>query len=253
MPDNTSTSKTLASFSEMLARAAGALVGLSALAYFVGYEIESNYLSQVGARWALGMFSTSELVQKGLVIIIPAGLTLFLSIVQLFETDGAARKLGKIDITLNIISVMLLIGAFVSSKYFENPKFDYTLSLLAGMLFAAAAGFTLGELIGRLDESKRIWDDYHFYLIFCFYFSAGIMAPHLMGKSSAKLDIDPSTTALPLVAVDGEEAGKWRLMRIIGDKYFLVVMVENPSSRKFRLVPISSSLAITGAIRNEHK
>ena len=54
MSDSQSTLKTLSGLSDTLARVAGLLVGLSGLAYFVGYRIESYYLSQAGASWVLG-------------------------------------------------------------------------------------------------------------------------------------------------------------------------------------------------------
>lgn len=251
MSDNKSTLKTLSGLADALARVAGVLVGLSALAYFVGYQIESNYLSQAGASWVLGLLSTSDLVREGQAVILTVGITLFIAIMNLFEKDSSPEKLRRKDLLLSGVSLALLAIAYFTSKYWGNHKIDYLLSISAGALMAAAAGFTIGELIAHLDESMNNWSGYHLYLLLFFYFSAIAMAPHFIGTNRAKLDLEPSISSLPAATISGEAAGKWRLMRTVGDNYLLVSLFENPASREFRLVPISPSVVIASNRKNQ--
>ena len=251
MSDSTSMLKTISGLADTLARVAGVLVGLSALAYYVGYRIESNYLSEAGASWVLGLLSTSELVREGQVVILAVGVTLFISVINLFEKDGSAEKLRHNDVVLSVISMALLAAAYFSSMYWGNHKLESMLSILAGTLMAAAAGFTIGELIGRLDESGRSWSGYHLYLLWFFYFSAIAMAPYFIGTNRAKLDLEPKVSSLPVATISGEGVGKWHLMRTIGDNYLLVTLVEKPASREFRLVPISPIVVIASNKKNE--
>ena len=77
MSNNASTLKTLSDLTNILARVGGVLVGLSAIAYYVGYKIESHYLSQAGASWAISLLSFSELVREGQYVIVVIGIGLF--------------------------------------------------------------------------------------------------------------------------------------------------------------------------------
>lgn len=245
------TLKTISGLTGVLARAGGALVGLSALAYFVGYKIQNAYLSQAGANWAINLFSASELVREGQGVILIIGITLFISVVYLFGKEGTAEKLRRIDIVLSGISIALLVTAYITSTYWGNHKTDYSLSILAGIFMAAAAGFTIGELIARLDESESKWNRYHLTLLMFFYVSAIAMAPYFMGSNKAKLDLEPTLSSLPIVKIAGEDSGKWHLVRAIGDNYLLVALTEASAQREFRLIPISSDVVVSSTGKNE--
>ena len=245
MSDSQSTLKTLSGLSDTLARVVGLLVGLSGLAYFVGYRIESHYLSQAGASWVLGHLSTSEIIREGQVVILAVGFTLFLSIINIFERNTSSEKLKQKDLIFSCISFALLGAAYLTSKYWDNYALDYGLSILAGIIWAAAAGFTIGELIVCLNESKRNWNEYHLKLLFFAYISAIASAPYFIGSNKANLDLEPKVSTLPVVTITGEEAGKWHLMRTVGDNYLLVTLVEKPAAREFRLVPISPTVVIS--------
>lgn len=250
MSDSQSTLKTISGLSDTIARAAGLLVGLSGLAYFVGYRIESNYLSQAGASWVLGLLSTSEIIREGQIVILAVGFTLFLSIINIFERNTSPEKLKQKDLIFGCISILLLGAAYLTSKFWDNYALDYGLSILAGIIMAAAAGFTIGELIMRLNESKRNWNEYHLRLLLFVYISAIAMAPYFIGSNRASLDLEPYASLLPVVTITGEEDGKWRLMRTVGDNYLLVTLAENAVARKFRLIPISPAVVISSARKN---
>ena len=251
MPDSKLTVKTLSGLSDTLARVGGLLISLSGLAYLVGYRIEGYYLSQAGASWVLGLLSTSEIIREGQVVIVPIGFTLFLSILNIFEKNIPSEKLKRIDLTLGIISLSFLGAAYLTSMYWDNYALDYGLSILAGIIMAAAAGFTIGELIVRLNESKNNWNGYHLKLLWFVYVSAIAFAPYFIGSNKANLDLDPKVSTLPAVSITGEAISKWHLMRTIGNNYLLVTLVEKPASREFRVVPIGSTIVIPSTSKNE--
>lgn len=248
MSDSQSTLKTLSGLSDTLARVAGVLVGLSGLAYFVGYRIESHYLAQAGASWVLGLLSTSEIIRKGQGVILVVGLTLFFSIINIFETNASSEKLKQKDLIFGGICLILLGAAYLTSKYSDNYTLGYWLAILAGIIMAAGAGFTIGELIVSLNESKRNWNEYHLKLLFFVYMSATVVAPILIGSNKANLDLERNVSLLPVVTITGEEGSKWRLLRTVGDNYLLVTLPEKEAVREFRLVPISPTVVISSTL-----
>lgn len=246
--------KSISGLADSIARGAGVLVGLSALGYYVGYRIQSHYFSEAGARWVLDMLSPTVLVREGQVVIIVVGTTAFLSLMHLFSNDGSADKLKRKDLILSVIAIVLLGAAFISGKVWSNNKLDYVLSIVAGGLMAAAAGFTVGELVGRLDESESKWSGYHLYLLWFFYISAIAMAPYYIGMNRAKFDLDPTLSTLPFVTVTNDKTGQWRLMRAVGENYLLVKLNDDRYSREFRLVIASSAVVSSDQPRpNEFK
>lgn len=241
---NTSVTKGISSIAELLGKLAGLLVGLSALAYFVGYRIESYYFSEAGASWALGLLSPSELIQDGQGVIFAVGISFFVSVMGLMDRETTSEKLRRKDLWLSLIAIVLLIAAYATSKYWGYHKLDYSLSVVAGLVSALAAGFTIGELVARLDESGHKWEGYHVKLILFFYFSALATAPYYIGTNKAKLDLEPGATWLPVAIIPGEANETWRVMRTVGDKYLLVNLSEDPGLRKFRLAEVSSGVVV---------
>lgn len=244
MADSDSKIKLISGLAEILTKAAGALVGLSAIGYSIGYGIEKHYFHEAGASWVLGLLSSAEFIREGQVVMFTVGITFFLSVINLFDKESSAEKLKRKDVFLSIIAMIFLFAAFISNKYFDNIKLDYGLSVIAGVLMAAAAGFTVGELVARLGESEKKWGEYHLYLLLFFYFSAIAMAPYFIGVNRAKSDLDPKFSTLPVVSVSGEEARQWRLIRTVGENYLLVNLADKKSQREFRVVPVSASVVL---------
>lgn len=191
--------------------------------------------------------SPAEFIREGHVVMFAVGITFYLSVLHLFEADGSAEKLKRKDVWLSGIAILLLFAAFISNKYFDNIKLNYQLSVLAGVLMAAAAGFTVGELVGRFGEAEiKKWGEYHLLLLLFFYSSAIAMAPYYIGVNQAKSDLDPNVSTFPSVSVSGEENRQWRLMRTVGENYLLVTLTDKKSQREFRVVPVSVSVVVHG-------
>lgn len=244
MSNSDATKKSVSNIAELLGRLAGALIGLSAIAYFVGYRIESHYLSEAGASWALGLLSPSELIQEGQGVIVAITIFAVSSVMALMNDETTADRLRRKDLILTAIAVMLIIASVITSKYLGNRSLDYGLALVAGLVWASAAGFTVGELIARLNASNHSWEGYHVNLLFFAYISALATAPYFIGANRAKLDFDPSTTSLPLATVGGTTQEEWRVVRTIGENYLLVALSEDPTRRKFRIEEITSGVVV---------
>jgi len=244
MTDGTSTVKSVSSLMETIAKATSVIVSLSTIGYLVGYKIEINYLNEAGATWVLDLLSPAEFIREGHVVMLAIGVTFFHSILHLFENEGTAEKLRQKDIWLSAIAMLMLCAAYVTNNFFNNIKLDYVLSIFSGTLMAAAAGFTIGELVGRLNDSSQKWGQHHLYLLLFFYISAIVMAPYYIGTNQAKSDLDPNNSLLPIVSISGESTEKWRLIRTVGESYLLVSLSDKRSQRKFRMVPISPSVVV---------
>lgn len=237
------TKKSVLNLVDVIGRLAGILVGLSAIAYFVGYRIQNHYLTEAGAKWALGLLSPAEFIQEGQGVIIPIIFFAVSSVMALMNGETTADKLNRNDRIFSGIAIVLMLASFITSRCLDNRSLDYNLALIAGLTVSIAAGYTIGELIARLNLSEQNWHVNHLSLILFFYISAIFVGPYFIGTNRAKLDFYPATSALSFVTITNSEE-EWRLVRTIGDKYLLVILSDEADKRKFRVVEAASDSII---------
>lgn len=249
MSDSIEVTKNVSVVANLIVKMAGAVVALSALAYYVGYKIETAYFSTAGASWVIGLMTPTELTQAGQSVIILVGSSLFSSLILLMSKSITAKNFRRLDIVLQITAVIFLLAVVISSKYWGNQRISYTLSFAAGILFALGAGFTIGELVARLGEKGLTWSGYHLKLIFFVYMSALIVTPQILGNSKANLDFSSEATSLPIAKISGELPGDWRLVRIVGGKYLLVSLSTDPALRRFKLVEITTNISVDSGFK----
>lgn len=243
------TIKSVLNVIDVVGKLAGVLVGLSAIAYFVGYKIQNHYLTEAGANWAIGLLSSAEFIQEGQAIIVVITLIAISSAIALMSNSTTADKLRKCELVLIFIAFIIMISSVIVGKLCDNRNFEYGLALAGGSIFSAAAGCTLGELIARLNHSNQKWQASHLNLVLFIYIWVIFLAPYFIGTHRAKLEFDPQTSTLSFaVILDTKE--EWRLVRTIGDKYLLAMLSVDGAKRKFRIVDATSDIVIKSNSKN---
>lgn len=221
----------------LMAKFSASFTAISIIGYFIGYKLDSRYLSYIDAQWAIELLSFSELLRASSTIFITLLLGFLSSISIPVETNNRTEYLRKVERVLGIIAVLLL---FLSAYFSHYEKI--TLALLSDqvaiLFFIYACAFTMGELVGNLEESGLRWNTYHTSTIIYLLSTLFIVIPSI-SINQAKIDMNISETKLKKVCLDTSCKGEWHLVRSIGDNFLIVNLKASKRYNEFRLIPIT--------------
>ncbi|AUQ25575.1 hypothetical protein [Dickeya zeae] len=235
IPDTESTLRATSSVLGLLSQIAGFTVGFTGLAYIIGWRETSAYYFQLGAPWATSLLTPAQVMQTSISLITIISTFAFISVVSLITKDVSTKGLRR----WSIFSLTLALVAYGLSLVLEKHVSAFatnTLVGVSGLLWAVAAGTTVGELIACLALRELQWGGYEVYLLNFIVLYGFSQAPSLMGESKARLVGDTVSTSLPSISLAGTVSGSWRLVGPCGDKFLLISLASERQGRSFKLV-----------------
>lgn len=238
-PEREQTLKSASAVYSLLRHIAGAVVGLSALAYLAGWREASAYYSKLGAPWVLSILSTAQIMQQSIELISVVAIFSFLSVLKLLNKASSADSFRHWSIYM-MGGATLLYGGGLALKQWLGPGAAYVCSILAGIMWAISAGLTVGELIGRLTETNLRWESRHLWLVYFAVWCGLFVAPDYMGRAQAEIDSNPKLSKLPVVNSSVlPSAGQWRLVSTFSGQALLSQLAEKKEDRRFRIIAIT--------------
>jgi len=203
-----------------LPKIAGAVVGITTLAYAVGLAESFGFFFRLGAPWAVALLTPTQVMQAGSIpalliagVSIPVAVNYFIGAVQ-------RRTLLRVAASICLISTVLMAITLISGSWFSGGIIQYC---FLGACFSLAVcvgvmtGITIGKyLLGKLHPDWNL-------LSITFASSLSLLAiPFVVGSASANLQADSGSAGFPNVSTrDGKDLD-WRLAGAVGDHLLLV-------------------------------
>lgn len=232
---------------ELLPKAVNAIVALSALGYFVGWQEAQAYYKAIGADWAATLMPSLTLLQHSANTIATIAFSTFFSLVLLGAGKISMRKLSWVAVSLALISSVCL-SASQGVFGLLPSQLAYWCALAGAAFYAVSAGSTLAEIYGSSRVSQGTASSGLFRLVYWAVLPGIFWSPHSLGTAQALRDMDVTLSPLPIVSLDSTQgAGAWRLVQILQDKALLVKLDGKELNRQFRVVEAKDirSIAVT--------
>jgi drug/metabolite transporter (DMT)-like permease len=234
---------------ELLPRAMAAILSLSALGYFIGWQEANAYYRALGAAWATDTVPPLELLQLSASTIVAIALATFFSLVLLLDEKVSLRKLGWLCAAfLGIAGICLSSSQGLFGD--PSPSNAHALAAAGSVLFAVSAGATLSQLIGYVRQSNQKISSGHLWLVYWFVLPGLFWAPDRLGQARALRDSEPSSSSLPVVEIQGSsKPGEWRLVQLVEDKALLMTFADEGPKRLFKFVEAKDVKAFSSTLR----
>ena len=224
-----------------LARLAGVIAGLSAVAYYIGWREERAYYENLGCQWFLQLVPTTSLVQVAIPAIFSTAIFAFLAFESLVQGRATSRGLSR---WFNWLALIGLIAPLLPLERVLGAKLMGLISVAAAALLSAAAGVLIGLLVARLAESQQQWKAEHLNLLYLLVFLGLWTIPENHGSERATQDGDPVTSRLSVASVRDDPGDEWRLVAALEKQLLLVQLTPRSQDRRFRLVDSADVLGI---------
>lgn len=242
IPDTETTLRATNNTLGLLSKMASLIVGLTFLAYIIGWGYSSAYYDSLGAKWATSMLIPKQIIQSSVFIIFIIAMTVFYSVLGLVLKMLNGKKLRNHSFFWAILSILSCFIPLMLQNY-VNAIFLATVTMFGGYFLVIAVGFFIGELISSHAEYNNQWGSNEVYLVCMIIIWGVVWAPNLIGKANATID-ENSNYSFPKVRLQENEIDSWRLIGPCGDKLLLISYGKDRQERKFRLVNAESLIEI---------
>jgi hypothetical protein len=223
----------------LMPKIAGFVVGLSGLAFIVGWLEASAFYQEFGAEWVLPLLSSTQIIRTSVSLISLIALSTLLSVYGLTQGIASEKGIRRWGFTFGGLAISALIASFAAEGSL-SPSAVNVLAWGAGALMAIFAGLTIGELVARLATDKLFWGKHHIWLLQYVVVFGLVLAPNTIGRAHSKMKSDPFSSRLPTVSFSSPGVhGEWRLVGAVGDRLLLVSLASKKENRRFKLAGAS--------------
>jgi hypothetical protein len=220
----------------LLPQMTSAVIALSALGYFIGWEEANAYFAALGAPWAVPLLSPLRLLQMSSIIIVPMALTVML-IKWFARGETIARQLRRFAIFAAAVATALLVIGSLAQRWVP-PAVGYACSFYGALAYAVTAGSIIGHLLARLSADRLQWSGQHVALLQGFVVVGLIITPIVVGNSRGTADSESGK--LPCAQwADYQNTCDWRLVEVIGNSALLMSRGDPGDSATFRVVAMT--------------
>ena len=218
-----------------LPRIASLIVGSTAFAYLIGFIYAKAYFEVFGATWLVTELSTGSLLSNSLVPIAFLLFLCYLAILDLEEKDETEKWMSAV-----VRYGRIIIISFIVLQVTLHLLKLRTVFVIISYIFAAAS---FGLLVIKLKEPKFKWNLSSTYLTYGILIGGFYFAPSNMGTARGYVDINPSTSKLPIVQLRDNEK-EFRLVYHKNDTYYIFLQENTEEYPNILLIDKSQIKAI---------
>jgi len=228
------------------------IVGLSILAYVVGWISARAYYSEFGATWLLSEMSIVSLLGYSWVPLAAFLLFIYLGVTDLLESK--TRYKGTIFIIRNgwWVYLILALGTGISTNY-NYSKIAYLLSYTSAVVVIMLAAACVEATILWLGKSDNSLNSFLVYMVWCIVFVGFYFAPKQIGITTAKRDLDPRLTELQIVRLHESKDLNLRLLLMSGDRIYAFSIEFEGKYPEIRLLQPSQVRSIQRVTKSKKK
>lgn len=231
--------KALASVLTPISQVAGFAVGLTGLAYCLGWAFFNGYFRELDAKWVVPMFDTMQIVQVALTplfsMALLAGLHLY------FYSEGILKLRGLRILSVALVVIGLIaLGLHYAVLHFLGDEYkSHWLVVTAICVYCFLPTVAVSEVAAvaeRRSSSGRV---------VMFAYAYGLLAiiasvSPLLGKWNAQNDFfSEDGHDLPFVRIGAEKRCEWLLVRPVGLDRLLIANPGRIGEKPIlRIVPV---------------
>lgn len=214
-----------------LPKLASAIIGMTAISYVLGRVYEAGYLNQIGASWAIGMLTSSEIMSKSVFCIVTVLIFAALSAQAVILLKDPVKYL--LPTTIIIFIILSLVNLL---PYFHLPYSKYDLKTLSYMIssvfLCASSGLCVGGIIYFLSQEKKshLLNVGVSYLMISLVSGLFLTAPYQLGISEARQDFSKNSVQLPKIILTSDDKNNWHLVEIVDGNNALIVSEVNKNN-----------------------
>lgn len=217
-PNLPTTIKATAAVLGLLPQIAGLVVGLTAVAYLVGWRETTAFYNGLGAPWATAMLTSSQVMRSSIWIVGGIGLFFIMSVYLLSQGAASSKSLR-----LWSIIFMGVAGALYIAFQFTPPVVSGILAACMSICWSWSTGLALGELVASLAANQVQWHAYHMYLIYFVVTFGLVYVSDTLGNVHARTIVETQGQHLAQAAMGGfPNHSSWRIISPVSDKFLLV-------------------------------
>jgi hypothetical protein len=214
----------------------GAIAGISAVAYFIGFRENQAYFRELGCTWYISLLAASDVIQTAIPALWGLALTGFIQFDLFLRGKASAKYFAKTAFVCSVLGTGLSILPDLLSHYLQ-PLAIHVIAVVANSFILWAAGTFVAEFLARFVESGRSWRAEHLTLVYLIVMFAAWYAPDQSGRARADADSDPTYTKLPEVKLTEVKTGeRWYLVHVIENRFLVGTFGAKPADRHFRVV-----------------
>lgn len=233
--EQTNTTQGLSLLLSGLSTVVTAATSLSGIAYLIGWVQLNAYFSRIGAPWAISMLSVGDVIKASASQLAVMLASAAISILFVMDKELTAHGARRIALGLMIISVSLSGAAALFP--WSSVKLPSILLLISNLILSCFLGVLIAEMVARFSDRKIRWNDALTWLVIVLFQYALWITPRQVGDTQATMDASPSESTLsPVLLMEEDDAGYWRLLARLEGKLVLVHLSENRDDRIFRIV-----------------
>ena len=191
---------------------ASTLVSFAALAAVVGWIQARAYYSQFGAAWIVSKLSTVEIVSFSWLPIAMLLVFMWLGVTDLEEGGRRRMRNTKWILRHGWIVVLMLIAISALSTKFELRTMSTMVAIIMVVAYAFFAGAAFEGLVIAFRYGTGRWRVHHSYLAVAVVIFGLFLVPIQIGRTRAKMDLDPKRSTLPTVVVSAHPEDNYRLL-----------------------------------------
>jgi hypothetical protein len=224
-----------------LPKIASGVVGITAIAYVLGWRIADAYFGQMGASWCVDLMTIQQITRYGALMVFFASFVCASCTKNLISGQTTQQKLNRWA-AFWALSGLLISGLAGLHPHFISASIVMTAAEVAPLLIMASVGISVGELIAFFSTGKPAVS--YFPLMYEAIILLGLFwTPVLLGTSHAEKDSGSSST-LPNITLTIADSRPWRLVGPIGDQLLIIVPNDDSKQRLFKLVSPSAVASI---------
>jgi len=204
-------------------RFGGAILGIVAIGYFVGWKTASSYYAAFGAEWVTSLLSPSELLQRSYSAL--SGIVSGVLVTMLYTVKGSWSKksIQWADLITSVLAVILVTVSLGLTGHIGLVRAAY-FSMAASFVLPFSLSFSLAQHAFSIRDREGRTGSRTLEFGYFLWLFAALQLPMVSGQPLGELAADAETSRLPLVTVAGES---WRLLLAHEDRLVVVKLERN--------------------------
>jgi hypothetical protein len=236
----------LASIAGSFTKLAGAVLGLTAFLYVLGYLDAGAYFSSFRAPWMLGLLSAPQIMQRGALVMVIFFFGSISVVGKIFQSEARPRFITTGMMILAVIGIGLFYIA--QAVPFLPLAVKTALLTISSISAALGAAFSIGEGVLQLSQ-EQVSTGWLATITLIFVLSI-LIAPAADGTAQALRHRPANLDSFAVVKLKDPDGQAWRILCAVGDKLALVG-ASNDGDVAFKVVEFSQVAQIAPTNRKD--
>jgi hypothetical protein len=225
---------------------AGAIGGLSAIAYYFGWREQTAYYTALGCPWFVSMLSTSDFIQVSAPTLFSICVGAFLMFERLLMGSTTPRSLSRVAKWAGTIGFFGVTTLDFEIQKYVGTTAAHIIAITSLILLLCAAAWLIGDLISRLAQTELRWEAQHIWIVYLLIFYGLWTLPDSQGRMRANDDSDLRGTRLAQISIPQQISTEtWRVVSAVDKQLLVMSLSMDGMNRHFRMIEAKDAASIS--------